>query len=585
MADHPGGSDLLMMAAGRDASLLVASYHRRDGVFRSALAALPRLAPPLHAAAHALIDADPHSRAAYADYHDRGIPVQSELYTALKARVNALFPPGASSRGGWFMLTKSIFLLAVTAATYYACVVRGNLGGLACVLGVLFALCGLTIQHDANHGALTRWRTVNAALAFVDDVIGGSALCWRTQHVAGHHQHPNDTALDADSYSNWPVIRFNPAMPLRWYHAAQCVYAPLLYCFIGVAYPIGDVTDVLRGAHEHTPMHPLRARDAALFVAGKLAHYGLTVALPVALWGWHTALLGFWLPFQLAGGLFLAASFAVSHNTEATEYNTRRGAATPCWAEQQIRSSANWSADSTAAWLLWGGLNLQVGVVGCVWGRVRVFCSFVFALFLPTVWRDGRRVHSIYITAPCMNPTSHRSLHSPPHLHSAASHTRTRPHTDRAPPVPRCRALPPACRQHGRAGGVREAGHPVQLVPLLRLHCVGAFGPAARAGQARGGGTTAGARGCRGGRRRGCSGAGREGWRPPSSQQQPQQQNSGETVTTQCGVICKCRSGTDTKWCELLLPATHNIMSIHTHHAMNNITCFGAAVKRFHEDR
>ena len=36
-AAHPGGGDLLSLAAGRDASVLFASYHGRPGVARASL--------------------------------------------------------------------------------------------------------------------------------------------------------------------------------------------------------------------------------------------------------------------------------------------------------------------------------------------------------------------------------------------------------------------------------------------------------------------------------------------------------------------------------------------------------------------
>ena len=376
---HPGGSDLLMMCAGRDASILVASYHRRNAAFRAVLGTLPEVPARYHAAAHALISLDSHSIACAADYS--GLGLQSDLYEELKNRVNAHFAGRTSLRGGSFMLAKSIALLALIAAVYVACVVRGNFF-LSPLVGMLFAIAGLSIQHDANHGALGS-PLVNSLLGAVDDVIGGSALCWRTQHVVGHHQHPNEDLLDADSYSNWPLLRFNPALPRRWWHAAQHVYGPFLYCFLGIAFPLGDLTDVLRGRHEHIPLPPLRKRDVLQFVLGKVVHYVLTLGLPIYLWGWQTGLLHVWLPLQMAGGLFLASSFAVSHNTGATEYNIRAthlqsqrssqqsvavaasGASSPkpprmCWAEMQIRSSANWSVDSTPAWLLWGGLNLQI---------------------------------------------------------------------------------------------------------------------------------------------------------------------------------------------------------------------------------
>jgi fatty acid desaturase len=43
----------------------------------------------------------------------------------------------------------------------------------------------------------------------------------RHQHVIAHHAHPNDDALDADTYGNWPIIKFNPSQPYRWWISYQ----------------------------------------------------------------------------------------------------------------------------------------------------------------------------------------------------------------------------------------------------------------------------------------------------------------------------------------------------------------------------
>lgn len=45
-------------------------------------------------------------------------------------------------------------------------------------LGFLFALIGLNIQHDANHGAISRYAIVNRALGLTQNWIGGSAVDW-----------------------------------------------------------------------------------------------------------------------------------------------------------------------------------------------------------------------------------------------------------------------------------------------------------------------------------------------------------------------------------------------------------------------
>jgi len=49
---------------------------------------------------------------------------------------------------------------------------------------------GVSIQHDANHGAYSR----NTVLEY----MLGTTLMWKQQHVVGHHTYTNVDGLDPD---------------------------------------------------------------------------------------------------------------------------------------------------------------------------------------------------------------------------------------------------------------------------------------------------------------------------------------------------------------------------------------------------
>jgi fatty acid desaturase len=126
------------------------------------------------------------------------------------------------------MLVKTLYLLGAISTVYYVAVFRGVFW-LAPLVGMLMAVMGLAIQHDANHGAFSSSPAVNKLFGFCDDIIGGSALCWRHQHMVAHHADPNHAALDADTYHSFPLLRMNPALPRRWFQSWQHVYAWPLY--------------------------------------------------------------------------------------------------------------------------------------------------------------------------------------------------------------------------------------------------------------------------------------------------------------------------------------------------------------------
>ena len=60
---------------------------------------------------------------------------------------------------------------------------------------------GLNIQHDANHGSVSRNPNVNWLLGLSENWIGGSQINWIHQHVVQHHLHTNDVHLDPDMAS------------------------------------------------------------------------------------------------------------------------------------------------------------------------------------------------------------------------------------------------------------------------------------------------------------------------------------------------------------------------------------------------
>jgi fatty acid desaturase len=364
-----GGADLLMLAVDRDASILFHSYHRRLDHAKNLLKSLPII--PLNEVAYPspvfgrkdLIH--PDEKVLPTPYTSTDMAhLESPLYAELRAGVNAYFKSQGidgrdmPSRGG--MYTKTAILLALTCFTYYLVVLKG-FWLLTPFLGIFFAMNGLAIQHDASHGAFSPNRYLNIAAGFCDDLIGGSGLMWRHQHVLAHHAYPNDMEWDSDTFNNYPFLRLNPALPKRWWHEFQHFYILFLYSLIGIDYSVNDITNYLRGHYAHITLHKLRMQDHILFIAGKLAHFTIVLFVPLAIYPWKQAIFTIYLPVELVGGFFLAALFAVSHNTDECEYNLpKTGPNAPCWAEMQIRTSANWSCHSTLWMWASGGLNYQI---------------------------------------------------------------------------------------------------------------------------------------------------------------------------------------------------------------------------------
>jgi fatty acid desaturase len=332
---HPGGSDLMRLGTSRDVSILFHSYHRRIDYVKKQLEQLPKVSP-----------------ASSADIVVQEI--ETPFYSTLKQRVNKYFEDTRqSSRGG--LIYKAIFLLTLTFILWKL-VMIDQLFILCPLLGCIMAVNGLAIQHDANHGAFSSNPFVNEAFGCVDDLIGGSSLMWRHQHILLHHAHPNDSSKDADTFSQFPILRMNPKLKRHWYHLYQHIYGPMLYSLIGPSYLIGDIVNFIQKQYEYIPLQPLNSLDRSIFIGGKAIHIIAFFLVPCILHGW-SGFFYLYLPTTLFGSLFLATLFAVNHNTEETEYNVDPKMD---WAEQQVRTSANWNTTSWFWWHVTGGLNFQI---------------------------------------------------------------------------------------------------------------------------------------------------------------------------------------------------------------------------------
>ena len=106
-------------------------------------------------------------------------PNDSPLYNSIRIRVRTeLFPEEGKNKhrqGGDFATCVILGFAVFAYSIYYAfpSVLAGAL------LGLSGAWIGLTVQHCANHGAMSPSPVVNNLLGLTDDLIGGSSLMWR----------------------------------------------------------------------------------------------------------------------------------------------------------------------------------------------------------------------------------------------------------------------------------------------------------------------------------------------------------------------------------------------------------------------
>ena len=173
--NHPGG-DLILLAAGKDASVLFETYHPR-GVSLAVVKKLTIGTMEEGAFTNSFYNWD------------------SDFYGTLKERVvKRLEERGLSRRGSGEIWAKALFLLVgfwtclyyMIASSDYKVALLASIG-----MGSFAAFIGTCIQHDGNHGAFAKSKLLNKAAGWTLDMIGASAFTWEIQHMLGHHPYTN----------------------------------------------------------------------------------------------------------------------------------------------------------------------------------------------------------------------------------------------------------------------------------------------------------------------------------------------------------------------------------------------------------
>jgi len=329
---HPGGAFMVSQAVGRDATYLFESYHIRDDITKKQLDSLPKVKNP-----GIVVESGP-------------FPNDSKFYQTVKARVRKEVLHGKSQRGGLFFYI--LTTLVVSGLSYYYYIFENSLFS-SIFLGFVGAHIGMTLNHCANHGGLTRFPWLNNLFGYSNDLIGASRLVWSYHHHISHHVYCNDIERDQDVFTGLPFIRFDRRQPKKWYNNYQHVYMGLLFPLLFMTKHISDYKALI--SHHTKAVKMIGATSFDFFIAhfAKIVHFAVTLVIPVYLHG--SSAIGNYLIHGAVGSSVLAWLFAISHNLEDTKHETQQ---VKDWAIAQVEHSANYGGVISSFFT--GGLNLQI---------------------------------------------------------------------------------------------------------------------------------------------------------------------------------------------------------------------------------
>ena len=294
-----------------------------------------------------------------------------EFYEVLKERVKKYFKENKISKYANFEMKLKTILIIALYLVPFALMLSGIVSskwsvlGLWIVMGFGMAGIGLSIMHDANHGAYSSNQKVNDALGFTLTFVGGYRLNWIIQHNVLHHSFTNVEGFDEDIHQKG-VMRFSPKQQRKGFFKFQIFYAPIFYSLLTLVwYLFKDFAKLVR----YNKMGLLEKqgksfKNALIEVIFHKTWYSiLFIVLPIALIDlpWWVIILGYILMHFICG-LMLSLIFSSAHVVEETEFYVadQNNSLDNNWAIHQMRTTSNFANESK--WFTWyvGGLNHQI---------------------------------------------------------------------------------------------------------------------------------------------------------------------------------------------------------------------------------
>jgi linoleoyl-CoA desaturase len=268
------------------------------------------------------------------------------------------------------MVIKTIFMFSLYFIPYgliLAGVVTSGLAllGLVIIMGFGLAGIGLSIMHDANHGAYSKKSWVNNLIGYSLNLVGANAFNWKMQHNVLHHTYTNVHEEDED-ISPRGALRFTPHSEYKSIHKYQFIYAWFLYGLMTIVWlGFKDFVRIIRYQNNGlAKKHKANITvEWTILICTKLFYIGYIFIVPLVLTSlvWWQIALGIFIMHYLAGFL-LAIIFQPAHVIEGSEFplpdddkNLENN-----WAIHQLLTTTNFGNNSR--WFSWyvGGLNFQI---------------------------------------------------------------------------------------------------------------------------------------------------------------------------------------------------------------------------------
>lgn len=295
---------------------------------------------------------------------------KNQFFSTLRKRVDEYFRTNNISKHyNAQMVIKTVILLSAYLIPFACLLIFTPSFGISLLLWTLmgFSLAGIgmSVMHDANHGAYSSSHRVNYWLGHTLNLLGGSVFNWKMQHNLLHHTYTNIVHLD-DDIDDKLVMRFNPHSRVKWYHKLQFIYAFFFYGILTIYWVLlKDFVQYKRytreGINKNTPKE--NVITMVKIIASKVIYFLVFFVMPIVVFKipFMQLFTGFMLMHFIAG-IVLTVVFQLAHTVERTSHPRpdENGTVENNWAVHQMNTTVNFSRYNK--WISWyvGGLNFQV---------------------------------------------------------------------------------------------------------------------------------------------------------------------------------------------------------------------------------
>lgn len=292
------------------------------------------------------------------------------FFPTLKKRVDDYFTEKALSKhADQRMIIKTVILLSAYILPFLSILFFQPPFWISLVLWIIMGLgiggIGMSVMHDANHGAYSSNEKVNNWLGYSLNLAGGGVLNWKLQHNVLHHMYTNVVPMDEDIQDRL-VVRLSPHTQVRGIHRFQWIYAFFFYGILTLYWVVlKDFVQFISFTKSGVNTQTRRENIITLIklVLMKVLYFFAFFYVPLALFNmpFGEILAGFLL-MHFTAGLVLTVIFQLAHTVEGTDHPqaNEKGIIENDWAIHQLQTTVNFSRHNK--WLSWyvGGLNFQV---------------------------------------------------------------------------------------------------------------------------------------------------------------------------------------------------------------------------------